>query len=361
MSRLSRAVASFQQQLLAKEQDVSTLLVQRYGTVYLSLSDELDKIAVQIVKLKSLGLDPTRDMLFRLTRLQSLLALTVSEVAEFSKYADAQVSLGQAFAIERAQESSKALIIEALGPIPESIQIPDNFLKFNARNVEAFIGRASNGSPLADLFATLTEEPVAAIENVFVKGIVRGENPLVVAKELKTSFNIPLTRAQTISRTEILNAQRQTAREYYSQNNRTVIRWRWQAAFNSRTCAMCLAMDGREFDTSILMGTHPNCRCAMVPVVRPLSELGINIKTKPRGPGQHGEEWFSKQDEKTQRAILGRDKLERYKDGKLTLRDTVGIKEDSDWGTSRWERSLRQIDAEEFAQTGADWGIMQGK
>lgn len=362
MSRIANAANRYRLEVLARDEQALTELIQLYGPVYQSLSEELDKLTKEIIKLKAAnGGKVSENLIYRRTRIATLLQQIEEQVSTYADAAEPKIVEAQTAAIQMAQQHSQALILTALGPIPDGAVIPQNFLRFNPKVVEKFIGRSSKGSPLGDLLASLTTEPVAAVKEVFVKGIVRGENPRQVARELQKQFNVPKNRALAISRTEVLNSYRETSREYYQQNSRVVTRWRWQCAFNRRTCAMCLAMDGREFETDVPMGTHPNCRCALLPITKTWEELGFTtVKGRPSTGRQTGEEWFSKQSEEVQRAILKKEKYRRYKAGELTLRDVVGFEVDPDWGPQRWERSLRQIDAGTFVPSGAEWGIMQG-
>jgi SPP1 gp7 family putative phage head morphogenesis protein len=367
MSKLSRAADRFRRQVLKREAQASSRLVQAYGTVYSSLSSELEAVTKQIIELQKSGETITENLIYQRTRLLNLLELVEDQIADFSRTAEASVTLTQAYAVEAAQFHASQLILTAMGPLPDGRGIPTNFTRFNPAAVEKLIGRSSNGSPLRELFASLSIDPKTGVsmpdkvQDLYVKGIVRGAHPTQMARELRDEFGVPLTRAQTISRTEVLNTYRETNREYFAQNTDVVERWRWQAAFQSRTCAMCLAMDGREFDTKVPMGSHPNCRCVLVPVSKSWAELGFGDDIPDTRPaaGETGEQWFAKQPEAVQLAILGPGKLERYKEGKLTLRDTVGYRNDSEWGPNRWERSLIQIDSRKHVQRGKQWGKMQ--
>jgi SPP1 gp7 family putative phage head morphogenesis protein len=362
MSRLSRAADRFKRQVLAREEQAATTLIEQYGAVFQTLSQELDAVTAQIIELQKEGVEVTRNLIYRRTRLQSLIDQTEEQLTQFAQFAEPHITAEQAFAVERAQEHSRELVFTALGPLPDGIAIPSNFLRFNPAVVEKFIGRASNGSPLRELLETLAPDAVSSIEEVFVKGIVKGLNPREVARQLRDEFSVPLHRAMTISRTEVLNAYRETNREFYAQNDHVVTRWRWQAAFNSRTCAMCLAMDGTEFETRVSLDTHPNCRCVLVPVTKSWAELGFTgIPDRRSQPAQNGAEWFAAQPKATQLRIVGPAKLKRIEEGTLTLKALVGVRNDRDWGKSRHERSLRSVDAKTFTPKRGDWGIMQAK
>ncbi len=92
--------------------------------------------------------------------------------------------------------------------------------------------------------------------------------------------------------------------------------------------------------------TH-NCRCVMVPKTKSwddiLSPLGIDSSGIEDTSVQieSGSDWFNRQDEATQRDILGNAKYEAFKNGDFTLDDIVGRSHDKDWGSSIYERSLK--------------------
>lgn len=362
MSRIAVAADTFRRNVLTHEEESATALVAQYGQIYAELSASLDNLTEQVIRLLAEGKPVSRDLLFRRTRIESLLQQVEQSVAEFALFAAPAVALEQAFAVEAAQEAAASLIRTAIGPLPNSMFEPVNFLTFNPGAVEQLIGRSSDGSPLRELFATLTDEPVEAIQNVFIRGITQGLNPRDIAAELKADFQVPLSRALTISRTETLQSYREANREYFHQNSRVVDTWRWQCAFQLLTCPMCLAMDGHEFETDVMMGTHPNCRCVLVPVTKSWKELGFEDVPDQRSISQlTGEEWFAKQTPANQLEILGPAKFERYLAGKLTLRQLIGYRDDPAWGPTRFERSLKQISSRKARPPKATLGILRPK
>jgi SPP1 gp7 family putative phage head morphogenesis protein len=358
MSRIATAADRFRREILSHGEAAGTRMVETYGNSFRLLSSELDSVVAEIIALEKQGKAISRNLIYRYTRIERLLTLVEDEVGRFSRFAEQQTALEQAFAVEKAQFHSQEMIRTAIGPMPEGYSIPANFTTFNPRTVETFIGRASNGSPLRTLFEKYAKDSVADVENVFVEGIVSGRNPREVARELTKRFEVPKDNALRTARTEMNNAWRESNRQGYIQNAHVVERWRWQAAFQKRTCACCLAMDGREFPTQVPLGTHPNCRCAIVPVTRSWRELGIDIPDRRSRSTVRGEEWFDRQPDDTKLAILGRRKFDRYKEGNLKLTDLVGYKKTEDWGETRFERSLKAVDKGRYRQKGDAWGII---
>lgn len=64
----------------------------------------------------------------------------------------------------------------------------------------------------------------------------------------------------------------------------------WKSHLDSRTCAYCITMHGREFPIVVPMVSHPNCRC--IPV-HPFSHLTSGI------------DWLNERSESTLQRILG--------------------------------------------------------
>ncbi len=110
--------------------------------------------------------------------------------------------------------------------------------------------------------------------------------------------------------------------------------WKWQAALDDRTCAVCWAMDGVMFDAAAPFETHVNCRCTPVPVPR-----GYEAVMAARPPGS---EAFGRLPTAAQRRILGPGRHALYRDG-TPLSAMVERSTDPYWGASRGLRPLREM------------------
>lgn len=76
------------------------------------------------------------------------------------------------------------------------------------------------------------------------------------------------------------------------------------------------------------MGTHPNCRCAMLPVTD-------GSERYPTGPEEF--EWLS---EAEKRDVLGPAAYRAYQDDAVALPDMVRTTTTPEWGTTRTTESL---------------------
>lgn len=102
----------------------------------------------------------------------------------------------------------------------------------------AIIARAA-GRIHADTIP-LSDEAIAAMRAALIEGIIVGDNPIPVARDMvarvEGAFNGGLTRALTISRTEMLDAYRAASAYTHRANADLVTAWQWYARLDSRTC-----------------------------------------------------------------------------------------------------------------------------
>lgn len=230
-------------------------------------------------------------------------------------------------------------------------QLPrDFFQRPRGDAVAALVGRLSNGSPLSDFFASFGPDAADALQRTLYSALAAGTAPGQVASELADTLDMSLSRALTIARTEMLGAYRAATLLNYQANRDVVNGWVWLATDDGRCCAACLSMQGSKHDVDEDMGTHVNCRCAMVPETKSwddiLGPLGIDTSDIPDTTldVESGADWFARQSAATQRAIIGSQAgYDAYQAGDIALCDFVGVTHSATWGTSRYQKSLTQL------------------
>lgn len=100
-------------------------------------------------------------------------------------------------------------------------------------------------------------------------GINAGEGMPDLSARISSVTNIAKTRADTIARTETINACIDGARQRYQQLGIEEVEI--IACDDSRTCPICSTHDGKVYklsDDANLPPYHPNCRCAIRAVVK---------------------------------------------------------------------------------------------
>ena len=196
-----------------------------------------------------------------------------------------------------------------------------------------------------------------------------GYNPRKIAPMIRDALGVQLNRALTISRTEVMRAQRIAMEENYKANAGVVKGWRWVAEVNG-ACPVCLAMHGREFPLSEKMSSHINCRCCASPVPMTWEEIGqqfgINFSdVDDAGPSfdeiakkynmspeqivryqnqnMTGEAYFKTLSDTEQRKLLGPAKWQAYKEGKFEFEKLAKKTYSLTWGEGKGVASLRDL------------------
>jgi SPP1 gp7 family putative phage head morphogenesis protein len=347
-SLLYEAIQSHRAALIAREEAVILEMLETYKLGYLRVSFSLDQISERIEARRRQGKPISEDWLYREARLSTLLDQAREEFDSFSRLVESKLTEEQRQAIQMAADHSRELMTIAQGPVPKTFNTPLEFAQFNPDVVEGLAGRLSNGAPLNSLLQEIGPDAVNVMREVWAGGIIQGKGIRAMGAELAASLeNVSVHRATTIIRTETLGAYRTVAQEQYRQS-RAVKGWAWTCTRNKRTCAMCWAMDGREFPLDQEFASHPNCRCIARPIMLSWEERGFKGLPDRRRTLEVGESYLKRQSEEYQIAVLGRKKHELWRSGNIELQDLVGYREDPVWGPNRWERSLIQIENGRF-------------
>ena len=344
MADLYQQAQEYRRNLLAGEREAATRILEAYGGAFGRVRNELVEVARAIRVMRDMGLKITPDLVLREQRFAQTLVLLEMEMRRFGQFAADTVTSQQLRAVDAAVNDALGLIQAQLTPPPSAppvaAQVTATFTRPNFTAVEHLVGTMADGSPLTQVFASFAPTMVPEVKQKFVDAMVMGKNPREVARELKRDMGLGLKRALTISRTEVLRSYRQASLTTYQENDDVVGQWMWIAKLDRRTCGACVAMHGTRHPLSTeFFGTHPNCRCAPMPVTKSWEELGFDGIEDTRPTVQTGVDWFAEQDAATQDAILGPKKADAYRDGKLPLEDVVGYRYSKEWGPGRYEKS----------------------
>lgn len=314
MDKISELALEQKAALLASEKRIQAELVRIYGAIYQRISSW-----AQTVQLQEQPLDQAK--------LQELQAAIERELREFARQAAELVTLTQLAALKTGATDALSLL-GASGV--ESAASGQALSVANQKALEAIAGAAGDGSPLRLLFGRMAPAVARSVVEELQVGVVEGAGPRVIATRIRERAGMSLTRALLIARQEPLRAYREAARMAY-QHHTGVIRWRWLASLDVRTCALCWAMDGREFPLTVKFTSHIGCRCSMVPV------------TEKSSKAITGAERFDELEPGQQLEILGPQKFKLYKERKITLDQLVGVRYSAEWGLVRYEKSAQEL------------------
>lgn len=176
-------------------------------------------------------------------------------------------------------------VMKALGLKPEDIPTDD-----------ASIAAAFNTAVHADRVGTIytrayndikgiTETMDAQISRILADGLIAGDNPRKIAKEIADRISaIGIHRATLLARTEVIRAHHlasiQTYRNFGIEGVKVVAEW--NTAGDDRVCELCSPLDGKVFTLDEVEGkipVHPQCRCGVLPVILEEEEEFLRIRT----------------------------------------------------------------------------------
>jgi SPP1 gp7 family putative phage head morphogenesis protein len=369
MPTIYDAIGEFQERLLRNERRAAAQMVRVYAESWKRIRKKLERLQTEYERAQSQGQDVGLGWLYQQQRLSSMQALVAKELAHFAKYAEGSVSAQQARVIAESLQFSRDMTILSLGAEYDG-QGRFAVKTLHKGAIEALIGATQQGSALDRLFRQIREDGAKAAEDALVQGIVLGYNPRKIAPLIRDALGVQLNRALTISRTEVMRAQRVATAENYKQNADVVKGWRWQAALTGNTCPVCISLHGSEHPLSETMSSHPNCRCTSTAITKSWEELGAEYGVDFSGvekagpsfadvakkygitPEQQrtyanrklsGEAYFRSLSAEEQRAILGPSKWLAWKDGKFGF-DALSRKTYSAvWGEGVRQASLVEL------------------
>lgn len=331
----------FKAALLKRERNAASQMIRVYGQAWTRLSKLLIQVTEKIGEAQRRGDYMSPAWLFQQERYARLMVQIEREMTKFAAVADDAIKREQAAAVKAALRDSTSIAKTAANVAGIDV----SFTQINPSAVESIAGFLSNGAPLRRLLDELPRGAGQAVADALTEGIALGYNPTKIARNVKHSMGMNLTRALTIARTETLRAYREAAHENFRANDDVLQGWIWTASLSRRTCPSCIAMHGTFHPMSERMESHPRCRCVQMPLLKGQTP-----------PLEKGDEWFAKQREDTQRAILvNKATYKAYADGKLKLTDLVGRRQDVNWGNTYHHLSLKRALNGEGKFPGYNW------
>ena len=335
-----RLAYEYKRLLAGREVRAMARMARQWIGVQDRLTDAISKLAAEFAKLES----PSTAKLFQMQRYQELVMQVRSEVARYNNWLLP--------AIENEQRAMGLLAQRhALAELGQwGVNVGFNLLDAGA--VEAMVGFTGSGAPLANLLQQAWPTIVGRLTRVLVDGTALGWNPRKTAKAITRQVGMDLTRSMRIARTEQLRAWRQSSIQGYRDQGSLIKGYRRHADKDTRTCIACLLEDGTLYDTEDDFTDHVQGRCAVIPVTRSWAELGFPDIEDTNVEWEPGQDWFLRQDEATQRSIMGDPVHDAWRGGQIALEDTKTLHRSQVWGDSWGASSLKGALAQADARRG---------
>lgn len=104
------------------------------------------------------------------------------------------------------------------------------------------------------------------ISSLLQTGLIQGRNPNILARDLRRRFNVKISDAERLMRTEMARVQIDAQMKSYAANG--IDEFEYIACGGSDVCDICKKLDGKVFKVSKMMISenappmHPNCHCS---------------------------------------------------------------------------------------------------
>lgn len=105
------------------------------------------------------------------------------------------------------------------------------------------------------------------LSRLLQSGLIQGKNPRVLARDIRKKFDVSVSNAERLMRTELARVQIEAQKQSYEKNGFE----KYEFIANSNCCDICSGLNGKIFDVEKLMPgenappMHPNCRCSTAP------------------------------------------------------------------------------------------------
>lgn len=253
--------------------------------------------------------------------------------------------------LARAETAAQASMLRFAIPAAVQLQAPLTAVAWE-QVYAAALSRPFQGRLLRDWAATLEAGRMAQIREAIRGGYVTGETTAAIISKIRGTKALrfedgilarPRRDVAAIVQTALSHTA-QTARAISYEANADLIKaLQWVATLDSRTSPPCRVRDGLKYTStvphkpighSVPWGDGPgrlhfNCRSVSVPVLKSWRELGIDMdettpSTRASMDGQVPadltySQWIVRQSAERQDEILGKERGELLRSGKLTI------------------------------------------
>ena len=247
--------------------------------------------------------------------------------------------------LPNARETALISMTQQVDAINEAI--PDEILDlgFSVRGMsegainETVRNTLINGSTIQETVTRFVEDFDGRVVSELRIGINNGETITQLTSRVKGVINSKANSAKTIARTVQTAVSAEIRETTFEENDDVVKGYEWVSVLDTRTSAICKALDGTIYELDDPKRrkppAHPNCRSTITPVLKSWKELGLDIdelddetRRDMNGKAVSSElnygEWLKTQLDKVQDEALGKAKAKLFRaNPNLEMKDFI--------------------------------------
>lgn len=212
--------------------------------------------------------------------------------------------------------------LEAAVPIDLHFRLPES-----AMLRQLVGGHPIQGEVLEDWFSKMETGVATRVTSELTIGVAEGQTLQQLMGRLDGVIDDTRSVVEATARTFVTGVSARAREDFAAENDDLIDGMRWISTLDHRTCIQCAPLDGEVFPVNEgpRPPRHPNCRCTVVPVLKPWGKLGglpPGQRAAAGGPVADTvtfEGWLGDQPASVQDDILGVTKGKAFRAGDLTL------------------------------------------
>lgn len=313
--------------------DVLDRLDKAYVASYVRLEPEIQALIEQIEAMQKSG-KVTQLQVKNSQAYKNLIREVREELDDYSAYLRTEVTASVNESAKQGLQAGDVLLVAAIAlslgvdtkDVPkDTVSQPDS-LDFLSKYL-------AKDSPLFERINGLSNYHGEQIADGILERVAGGMNPRLIGDWMIDAYGMGETDALRIARTAQLYSYRESNNAIQVANSDLLQGVVWCAEMDDRTCMSCISLHGQVFPVGSLADDHHNGRCAMLPWVK-----GADNPIE-----QTGEQWFTSQDEATQKSMMGESKYQAWSQNKFTFDQLSKTYQDEVYGEMRGESTLKDL------------------
>lgn len=321
--------SDLQQVTDAQTRALTSAWVYAWAEVSADLQDTLEELLAD-------GGVVSKATMSRSLRLRAVLGLIADRLETLAEQAGVRITSDLRAVVDAAAEAQRGILGAQLPPLlsHEQAALVDGVLDMPA--LDAIVARTTE--QITSLTNPLSADAAEVVRRELIRGVAVGDNPRVTARRMvrraEKGFNGGLTRAMTISATELLDAHRAAAKVQQDRNSEVLAGWIWLCHLSTRTCPSCLVKNGTLHPLSEPgPEDHPQGRCSRMPKAKSWADLGFDVE-EPDDQVPDARAWFDALTEAQKIQLLGPRRWELLSTGQIQWDDLTSRRESPGWRTS---------------------------
>lgn len=157
--------------------------------------------------------------------------------------------------------------------VQRGVGIAFDITALDEKKLDTFISNpwSTDDRTFRDRCWTMKENLVESVRKSLIKGLIRGDAPVKLTKEIQKEFNVSKYKAGRLANTETAYFAMQSTKQCYKDINVDMVEI--VGTLDSHTCDLCGSFDGKvirmaDFEPGVTVPPwHPNCRCTTAPAI----------------------------------------------------------------------------------------------